>query len=85
MNRNVKSYEHPKHNEWIQPVRKDYKMCCCDCGLVHNMDFRIYKGRVQIRARRNNRSTGQVRRWNRDYLGEISAQHKPIFEHMAQR
>ncbi len=21
--------------EWVQPVRKGYKMGCCDCGLVH--------------------------------------------------
>ncbi len=30
--------------DWIQPVMKGYKMSCCDCGLVHNLDFRI--GRI---------------------------------------
>jgi len=81
----TKTYEKPKENEWIQPVRKNYKMCCCDCGLVHEMDFRMHKGRIQFRARRNSRSTGQVRRWNRDYLGEIAAQYKPVLERMAER
>lgn len=57
------SYEQPKANEWVQPVRKNYKMACCDCGLVHNLDFRIYKGRVQFRARHNKRSTAMMRRW----------------------
>lgn len=47
---------------WIQPIRKGYKMACCDCGLVHNMDFRVSDGRVQFRASRNNRSTALVRR-----------------------
>lgn len=37
-------------------------MACCDCGLVHNVDFRIYKGRVQLKATRNNRATEQKRR-----------------------
>lgn len=59
-------YNEPESNEWVQPVRKDYKMACCDCGLVHNLDFRIYKGRVQFRARRNKRSTAMMRRWRHE-------------------
>lgn len=60
-------FEQPKPNEdgwtdWVQPVREGYKFCCCDCGLVHTMDFRVHKGRVQFRARRNYRSTALVRR-----------------------
>lgn len=50
-------------SRWVQPVRRGYKMACCDCGLVHDMDFRIEAGRVQFRAARNNRATGQVRRY----------------------
>ncbi len=48
--------------DWIQPVRRGYKMCCCDCGLVHDMDFRITNKRAQFRVARNNRSTALVRR-----------------------
>ncbi len=55
-------YDNPKEGEWIQPIRKGYKFRCCDCGLVHNMDFRIRKRRAQFRAFRNERSTGQIRR-----------------------
>lgn len=58
-------YLQPEANEWVQPVRRDYKMACCDCGLVHNLDFRIHKGRVQFRARRNYRSTAMMRRWKK--------------------
>ena len=29
--------------EWVQPVRKGYLMKCCDCGLVHRMNFRLVK------------------------------------------
>ncbi len=49
--------------EWQQPVRKGYKMACCDCGLVHTFEFRIYRGRIQIRGVRNERSTAQMRRY----------------------
>ncbi len=61
-------YEKPEAGQWIQPIKKGYKLACCDCGLVHRVDFRIYRGRVQFRVFRENRSTGQVRRHNREAL-----------------
>jgi hypothetical protein len=57
-----KRYPAVKAGEWVQPVRKGYKMACCDCGLVHVMNFRIRKGRVQLQAFRDNRATAQIRR-----------------------
>lgn len=56
------SYEKPKGSEWVQPIRKGYKMMCCDCGLVHTMNFRVYKGRAQFQCFRNNRSTAMARK-----------------------
>lgn len=56
-------YETPGEGEWVQPVREGYKMQCCDCGLVHRVDFRIREGRVQFRVFRDSRATGQIRRW----------------------
>ena len=65
--------------DWQLPQRH-YRLGCCDCGLVHDMEFRVvvvkrkrdgtYRTvkinpascRVQFRARRNNRSTSQLRR-----------------------
>jgi hypothetical protein len=69
-------------SDWELPVMKGYRIGCCDCGLVHDMDFKIVwvsedkdgnctvldhrivgaTQRVMIRARRNNRSTAQIRR-----------------------
>lgn len=49
-------------SEWIHPL-PGYRFSCCDCGLVHNMEFRIDDlGRINFRASRNNRATGQIRR-----------------------
>lgn len=47
---------------WIQPKMRMYKMQCCDCGLVHNMQYRMHGGRIQFRVQRNNRSTALARR-----------------------
>jgi len=55
-------YEDAVENEWIQPKRCGYLAMCCDCGLVHEFDFRICHGRVQFRARRNPRATVNARR-----------------------
>lgn len=52
--------------EWVQPVRKGYRMACCDCGLVHRIDFRLvkYSGnkrKIQLRAFRDQEATGALR------------------------
>ena len=39
-------------SRWVQPVEKNYLMSCCDCRLVHRMEFRVLKGRAQFRAQR---------------------------------
>ena len=58
-------YDKPKAGEWVQPRRKGYKLACCDCALVHRMDFRIVKHgsghKVQFRVFRHNRATATMR------------------------
>lgn len=52
--------------EWVYPVMTGYKMACCDCGLVHKIDFEIMEDEVvpylRLRAYRDNRATAQMRR-----------------------
>ena len=64
-------YDHPEAGEWIQPRREGYLLACCDCGLVHTLDFRIVKNRrgnfIQFRVFRATRSTGQLRRWMKKF------------------
>jgi hypothetical protein len=57
---------------WVHPIRggeeqakEFYKFCCCDCGLVHDIDFREHPAGFMFRVRRNRRATGQVRRHDR--------------------
>lgn len=63
----MKRYTDGKSGEWVQPIRKGYKLACCDCGLVHTMDFRIHNGRIQMRAERDNRATANMRRGAEHY------------------
>jgi hypothetical protein len=60
----MKKYDEPEANEWILPVKRGYRISCCDCGLVHEIDFRIKDKRVEIRFNLNNKATGAIRRWN---------------------
>lgn len=32
-------------SRWVQPVMSNYRMACCDCGLVHTMEFRALRKR----------------------------------------
>lgn len=48
--------------EWTRPSRKGYRMGCCDCGLVHTMNFKLIKGRIWMQGFRNERSTAALRR-----------------------
>ena len=56
-------YDRPEAGEWVMPIRRGYKMACCDCGLVHKLDFRVRKGKIEFRVFRDNRATAAMRRW----------------------
>lgn len=56
-------YVRVSDGEWIEPKpQRGHKMQCCDCALIHTMDFRIKNGRVQFRPRRDKRATATARR-----------------------
>lgn len=59
-------YDSLESNEWIRPVRRGYKLACCDCGLVHRVDFKhVPWGRGQeilFRVRHDARATAARRR-----------------------
>lgn len=33
----------PKAGEWVKPQMEAYEMKCCDCGLVHVIDFKVVR------------------------------------------
>lgn len=52
-------YEQVYSGNWVQPIRRGYRMKCCGCGLVHVVDFRLVphpRGKkIQFRAYRRQR------------------------------
>ena len=38
-----KKFTQVNSGEWVYPTRKGYLMKCCDCGLVHSIDFDLIK------------------------------------------
>lgn len=59
--------KYPSPQGWVRPKRRGYKMMCCDCGLIHRLDFRLVREgrrgqRIEFRVERDNRATGQARR-----------------------
>ncbi|MFW9873061.1 MAG: type II toxin-antitoxin system HicB family antitoxin [Candidatus Thorarchaeota archaeon] len=53
-----------QNGNWSQwsKLSQIHSIACCDCGLVHDFEFRIQGDQVQFRAKRLERSTGQIRR-----------------------
>lgn len=49
-------------SRWVYPNPKNYRTACCDCGLVHDLQFRTRERHVEVRFRRNNRATAAIRR-----------------------
>lgn len=63
-------YPKPKAGEWVQPSRKGYRMRCCDCGLVHLLQFRLVpyangtRRKIRFRVYRDEAETRRGRRAN---------------------
>lgn len=59
-------YPAPKPGEWVSPKRRFYHMACCDCGLVHRMEFTLIdwaRGKkILFRAWRDNKKTAARRK-----------------------
>jgi hypothetical protein len=61
------------YGEWTRPRMKNFREQCCDCGLIHRLDFRIVDARtgararprsltIEFRTRRDDRATAAARR-----------------------
>ena len=58
-----KGYYHVSNGEWITVSKRGFKEQCCDCGLVHVLNFKVgEKGEIQVQTKRDERATAAVRR-----------------------
>jgi hypothetical protein len=53
------------YGAWTRPRLRNFREQCCDCGLIHRLDFRLVGGRIEFRTRRDNRATAAARRRSR--------------------
>jgi hypothetical protein len=55
---NKSEYYQVTDGEWIKVPKRGYKEQCCDCGLIHRLNFRVdEKGHIHIQTFRDNRAT----------------------------
>src|SRR5258705_13717154 len=57
------SYDEIGYGEWTRPRMRDFREQCCDCGLIHRLDFRIVD--AQGRSRPSSPKKGRSRRSSR--------------------
>jgi hypothetical protein len=57
----VNSYP-PWPDGWVRVVKRGFMEACCDCGLVHRVDYRIKDGHIEIKAERDEKATAAHRR-----------------------
>lgn len=43
-------------------MRVGYRFMCCDCSLVHVLEFRVRGDQVEMKATRHKRATAAARR-----------------------
>lgn len=55
-------YPEAHDDEWWIPRKTGFKVQCCDCGLVHKVDFRIKNNQIWTKWKRDLRSTSAARR-----------------------
>ncbi len=56
-------YHQVVDGEWIQVPKRGFKEQCCDCGLIHRLNFKIdEKGNIHIQTFRDGRATNGARR-----------------------
>lgn len=48
--------------DWIVPTPQEgFRWGCCDCGLMHSVDFRVVDGQVEMRVYRDASGTAALR------------------------
>ena len=55
-------FEQLKEGEWSEMLMENQKLACCDCGLVHTINFKIKKKTVHAQFFRDEKATKKERK-----------------------
>lgn len=61
--------------EWVD-VDHEFELTCCDCGLVHNVEYEVISGgrkTIRLRIYRNDEATFIGRRDKKEQLLSLAA------------
>ena len=61
-------YEQVVPGEWYRPTLK-HKERCCDCKLVHKVEYKVVEGEIWMRVWRDERATSALRRKKAHQVG----------------
>lgn len=56
------SYYHVTDGEWLPVQKRGFREQCCDCALIHRVNYRIVDGAIEVQSFRDNRATAAARR-----------------------
>jgi hypothetical protein len=45
----IQENEETGWSDWLKPLMSGYKMACCDCGLVHELQFQVLKQKKLVK------------------------------------
>jgi hypothetical protein len=58
-----RTYPTIEDGDWFRPTHRNHRHRCCDCSLIHDVDFRVVDdGKVEVRFTRHARATAAARR-----------------------
>lgn len=49
-----------EEGEWYQPTSK-HRERCCDCGLIHIVEYKVEDGKIWMRVWRDNAATARTK------------------------
>lgn len=67
----LKHIFHNDNDEFEIILNQDFITVCCDCALTHKDTYTIRDGRLFCKTKRDNRATGQYRRYQNIHIHEI--------------
>jgi len=62
---------HNSNDEYEIMLNQDFITVCCDCALTHRDIYSIRNGRLFCKTKRDNRRTGQYRRYQNIHIHKI--------------
>lgn len=71
-----RKYHQVHDGVWFKPTMKNHMEQCCDCGLIHKVEYRIVDGEIEYKAWRVKGETKEVRRRRRISVSKLDGRTK---------